>query len=111
MAITKIHAIKSTLGKALAYIENPDKTDGQMLVSGYNCEPQTASIDFEMTAVLAHKARNLKRNGTLFQTYGARCTAGSKGTRHILAPLRRCRQCRSGTASLSEQAQSIQSIC
>lgn len=33
MAITKIHAIKSTLGKALAYIENPDKTDGQMLVS------------------------------------------------------------------------------
>ena len=46
MAITKIHAIKSTLGKALAYIENPDKTDGQMLVSGYNCEPQTASIDF-----------------------------------------------------------------
>lgn len=61
MAITKIHAIKSTLGKALAYIENPDKTDGQMLVSGYNCEPQTASIDFEMTAVLAHKVRNLKR--------------------------------------------------
>ena len=61
MAITKIHAIKSSLGKALAYIENPDKTDGQMLVSGYNCEPQTASIDFEMTAVLAHKARNLKR--------------------------------------------------
>ena len=51
MAITKIHAIKSTLGKALAYIENPDKTDGQMLVSGYNCEPQTAFIDFEMTAV------------------------------------------------------------
>ena len=51
MAITKIHVIKSTLGMALAYIENPDKTDGQMLVSGYNCEPQTASIDFEMTAV------------------------------------------------------------
>ena len=61
MAITKIHAIKSTLGTALAYIENPDKTDGQMLVSGYNCEPQTASIDFEVTAVLSHKARNLKR--------------------------------------------------
>lgn len=61
MAITKIHAIKSTLGKALGYIENPDKTDGQMLVSSYNCEPQTASIDFEMTAVLAHKAQNLKR--------------------------------------------------
>lgn len=47
MAITKIHAIKSTLGKALAYIENPDKTDGQMLVSGYNCEPQTAWIGWD----------------------------------------------------------------
>ena len=61
MAITKIHAIKSTLGKALAYIQHPDKPDGQMLVSGYKCEPQTPSIDFEMPAVLAHKARNLKR--------------------------------------------------
>lgn len=61
MAVTKIHAIKSTLGKALAYIENPDKTAGQLLVSGYNCESQTASVDFEMTAVLAHKVRNLKR--------------------------------------------------
>lgn len=59
MAITKIHAIKSTLGKALAYIENPDKTDGQMLVSGYNCEPQTASIDFEMTAVLALPSKGI----------------------------------------------------
>lgn len=61
MAITKIHAIKSTLGKALAYIENPDKTDGQMLVSGYNCEPQTASIDFEMTAVKG-KLKKRKNN-------------------------------------------------
>ena len=61
MAITKIHAIKSTLGKALAYIEDPDKTDGQMLVSGYNCEPQTASIDFEMTAVKG-KLKKRKNN-------------------------------------------------
>ena len=61
MAITKIHAIKSTLGKALAYIENPDKTDGQMLVSGSNCEPQTASINFEMTAVLALPSKGIDR--------------------------------------------------
>ena len=61
MAVTTIHAIKSTLSKAVLYIENPDKTDGQALVSGYNCEPQTAPIDFEMTSILAHKARNLKR--------------------------------------------------
>ena len=61
MAVTKIHAIKSTLGKALAYIENPDKTDGQLYVSGYNTEPQTASLDFEMTAATARKAHHSKR--------------------------------------------------
>ena len=31
MAVTKIKPIKSTLSKALDYIENPDKTDGKML--------------------------------------------------------------------------------
>lgn len=56
MAVTKIHAIKSTLSKAIAYIENPSKTDGQLFVSGYNTEPQTASLDFEMTATMARKA-------------------------------------------------------
>lgn len=56
MAVTKIHAIKSTLSKAIAYIENPRKTDGQLYVSGYNTEPQTASLDFEMAATLARKA-------------------------------------------------------
>ena len=56
MAITKIHAIKTTLNKAVSYIENPDKTDGQLFISGYNTEPQTASLDFEMTATMARKA-------------------------------------------------------
>ena len=32
MAVTKIKPIKSTLKKALDYIQNPDKTDGKMLV-------------------------------------------------------------------------------
>lgn len=60
MAITKIHAIKSTLSKAILYIENPDKTAGQELVSGYNTEPQTASFDFAITAAMAHKARSFQ---------------------------------------------------
>ena len=30
MAVTKIHPIKSTLKKALDYIENPDKTDEKL---------------------------------------------------------------------------------
>lgn len=65
MAVTKIHAIRSTLDKALAYIENSEKTDGQLLISGYNCAPQTAAVDFEMTAVLARKVRGRQsRKGT-----------------------------------------------
>lgn len=30
MAVTKIKPVKSTLSKALDYIENPDKTDGKI---------------------------------------------------------------------------------
>lgn len=59
MAITKIHAIKSNLSSAILYIENPSKTDGQLLVSGYNVEPQTAALDFEITAMMAHKVRHI----------------------------------------------------
>lgn len=59
MAITKIHAIKSTLSNVILYIENPSKTDGQLLVSGYNVEPQTAALDFEITAMMAHKVRHI----------------------------------------------------
>lgn len=58
MAITKIHAVKVRLGDAINYIENPDKTDGQELISGYNTAPQTAVLDFSVTAAMARKARN-----------------------------------------------------
>lgn len=68
MAYTKIHAIKTTLNKALDYIENPekatlmtvngyitnpDKTDGQLLVSGYNVDPLTASVEMTVTQAMA----------------------------------------------------------
>lgn len=67
MAITKIHAVKVRLGDAINYIENPDKTDGQELISGYNTAPQTAVLDFSVTAAMAHKARNAsaKKQGNL----------------------------------------------
>ena len=42
MAVTKIHPIKSTLKKALDYIENPDKTEDKMLVSSFGCSYETA---------------------------------------------------------------------
>lgn len=64
MAITKIHAIKKTLSKSIKYIENPNKTDGQMLISGYNVEPLTASIEFEMTTALAKEVKgNYSKTG------------------------------------------------
>ena len=42
MAVTKIHPIKSTLKKALDYIENPEKTEDKMLVSSFGCSYETA---------------------------------------------------------------------
>jgi hypothetical protein len=62
MAVTKIHAIKGTLDKALAYIENPDKTDGQMLLSAYNVDPLFASTEFLMTQALAREINGDYRN-------------------------------------------------
>ncbi len=47
MAYTKIHAVKATVHKAIAYICNPDKTDGSLLISSYGCSPETAHFDFK----------------------------------------------------------------
>lgn len=41
------HAVKATVHKAIAYICNPDKTDGNILVSSYGCSPNTAHFDFK----------------------------------------------------------------
>ena len=49
MAVTKIKPIKSTLKKALDYIQNPEKTDGKMLVSSFGCSAETADIEFGFT--------------------------------------------------------------
>ena len=49
MAGTKIKPVKSTLSKALDYIENPDKTDGKMLISSFGCSYETADIEFGYT--------------------------------------------------------------
>ena len=62
MAITKIHAVKVRLGDAINYIENPDKTDGQELISGYNTAPQTAVLDFSVTAAMAGPAADAARS-------------------------------------------------
>lgn len=60
MAVTEIHAIKTTLNKALDYIMNPRKTDNTLLVDGYNCAPETAALQFNLT-----KKNFGKENGIL----------------------------------------------
>jgi outer membrane murein-binding lipoprotein Lpp len=46
MAYTRIHAIKATVQKALKYICNPQKTDGQILIDSFACGVETAHYDF-----------------------------------------------------------------
>ena len=46
MAVTKIHPIKSTLNLALGYIMDRDKTDEQILISSFLCNPNTAHLEF-----------------------------------------------------------------
>ena len=58
MAVTKIKPIKSTLSKALDYIQNPDKTDGKTLVSSFGCSYETADIEFEYTLSQARQKGN-----------------------------------------------------
>ena len=60
MAVTKIKPVKSTLSKALDYIENLDKTDGKMLISSFGCSYETADIEFGYTLSQAlDKGNNL----------------------------------------------------
>ncbi len=61
MAYIKIFGIKSTVKKAVDYITNPDKTDEQNLVSSYGCSPETADLEFAMTAKLG--ADNVMEKG------------------------------------------------
>ena len=47
MAYTKIHTIKATVNKAIAYITNPEKTDEKMLVDSFACSLESADIEFD----------------------------------------------------------------
>ena len=60
MAVTEIHAIRTTLNKALDYIMNPKKTDNTLLVDGFGCSPETAAFQFELV-----KKNNFKTGGKL----------------------------------------------
>lgn len=53
MAVTKMHPIRRTVGKAVDYITDKDKTDGEIYVSTYGCTRETVEDDFDYTR---HKA-------------------------------------------------------
>lgn len=49
MAVTKIKSIKATPKKAIDYIIDKKKTNGQILISSFGCSPDTADIEFKIT--------------------------------------------------------------
>jgi len=49
MAITKVHPIRKTLGKAIDYIINPDKIPDDMLISTFGCTKESAEYMFLST--------------------------------------------------------------
>lgn len=60
MAYTRIHAIKATVDKSIAYIRNPDKTDGELYVSSFGCSAQTAYLEFAFA-----NGKNIKNGDNL----------------------------------------------
>ena len=60
MAVTKIHAIKFTVGKAIEYICNENKTDEKVLISSFACAPETADIEFKFALSKARDQGNNK---------------------------------------------------
>ena len=60
MAYTRIHAIKTTVGKSITYICNPDKTENFGLVSTFSCSRETAEFEFRSSlSKVARKDGNL----------------------------------------------------
>ena len=49
MAYTTVHPIRATLGKALDYICNPEKTANKQYISSVNCQHQVAEHEFRFT--------------------------------------------------------------
>ena len=58
MAITKIHAIRSTVQKSVDYICNSHKTDNRILIDHHGCGIETAALDFYMDNTKALQKEN-----------------------------------------------------
>ncbi len=71
MAYTRIHAVKATVQKALKYICNPEKTDGQILIDSFACGIETAHYDF-MDALSKSSGVGDKQAFHLIQSFALR---------------------------------------
>ncbi|MBR0090555.1 MAG: relaxase/mobilization nuclease domain-containing protein [Lachnospiraceae bacterium] len=60
MAYTKIHPIRASVTGAVRYITNPEKTDGKLLISSYQCTPESASFDFHQALAATGKKSPVK---------------------------------------------------
>ncbi|MBO0468530.1 relaxase/mobilization nuclease domain-containing protein [Enterococcus plantarum] len=69
MAATKIHPIKVTLKKAIDYICNPAKTDGEVLISSFNCSHKTAALEFQLTLDQVKMKKGNNKAHHLFQSF------------------------------------------
>lgn len=62
MATTKIKPVKSTVGKAIKYICDPDKTEHGIFIDSFCCSPETAATEFSLTSDRGHRSKD---KGTL----------------------------------------------
>ena len=69
MAITKIHAIRSTIQKSVDYICNPHKTDNRILIDNFGCGLESAGLDFYEDNLKAIKKDNAKPAFHLIQSF------------------------------------------
>lgn len=63
MPIIERIALHGRISNTIKYITNPDKTDGELLVSSYNCSVVSAAQEMEMTRRKFHIKNNDDRIG------------------------------------------------
>lgn len=69
MAVTKIHAIRSTIQKSVEYICNPHKTDHRILIDNFACGLESAGLDFFQDNLKAGKREDAKPAFHLIQSF------------------------------------------
>ena len=69
MAVTKIHPIKFTVNKAIAYVTNPKKTDEYTLVDYFGCTHNNPAMDFDFSLKEARAQKNGNKAFHLIQSF------------------------------------------